>query len=393
MVRKKLNSAGVAHIFVLAIVVVSVAIGGAYYVIASHADTATKPKGNPNTIRVASYNVLGAGYPQAPPHDNKFGVNTLVRAHLAADTMISSNVDIVGVQELDTVDNQFGKVKDRMTGNGYRALPTNAKASGRAGQRAIFWKTDRFTAVKTGTIAFPYQDAPYNKKTKKFQLNDKLNWVLLKDTKTEDQLYVVSAHLVARNNKECRYKCNPPGTPGGTDAGGAQKRKAAADILADWVKQRKATHPVILVGDFNSPFSLKSTEKGVISRDEIPYCRLTRAVNGAAIIRNAWDTYTGRSGHCPYNTDKPIIDHVYATQRFAVTRWVRPYNLVTNKASDHRPLIVDLLLSKNSKSNLTSENGGDADYQDDSFNLGDASNQALLDQNVYSDDNIDNYTD
>ncbi|MBP9852537.1 MAG: hypothetical protein QG629_119 [Patescibacteria group bacterium] len=59
-------------------------------------------------IKVASLNVLGAGYPQAPIFNRAYDTTDRNRAQQAADKFSTLRMDVVGVQELDSYKAQFG---------------------------------------------------------------------------------------------------------------------------------------------------------------------------------------------------------------------------------------------------------------------------------------------
>jgi hypothetical protein len=204
--------------------------------------------------------------------------------------------------------------------------------------RAIFWKQNRFDLVDTGSLSYPYQDAP-RKANGDFEMNDRAPWVLLQDKDNPKvKFYVLNMHMIAYNNDRCRWNCNPPNERGGSDTAGDQKRKVTAQRLRDWIAEKKKKYPVMVTGDMNSGFTLRKqndnrTRSVVDRKTGLPYCVLTEG----GVIRNTRDAALNRTGPCPTTSEKEwLIDHVYTTQAFTVVNWARVTSNVAAKASDHR---------------------------------------------------------
>lgn len=352
--RSKLNSRDFTRPFLIFILVISLFAGIGSYLITN--SKAADPH-TPFKYKVASYNVLGAGANAAPDFNRKHNTNTRERMKNAA--IVMRGFDVVGVQELDYykeprfTKNQFEMFKEELQTT-YNMYPKNSPVSSKRSLnfdkeslRAIFWKQNRFNLINTGSIAYPYQDAP-RKANGEFQLNDRAPWVLLEDKDDPRvKFYVVNMHMIAYNNDRCRWDCNPPNERGGSDTAGDQKRKEAAQILRKWIIEAKKKHPVIVTGDMNSSFTLRkardSRPRPVVDRQSgLPYCILT----GGGVIRNTRDAALNRTGQCPTNNEKEwFIDHIYATQAFQVVNWNRFSNANTDKASDHRPVSAVLTVT------------------------------------------------
>jgi endonuclease/exonuclease/phosphatase family metal-dependent hydrolase len=350
----KLTRKHLTHPLLIAALVISLFAGIGSYIVTNSkaADTHT-----PFQYKVASYNLLGAGAIAAPDFDKAHHVNT--RDRMKNATSLMRNFDIVGVQELDYYKegrfdkNQFEMFKDELqsTYNMYpKTSPVSTKKTlnfDKESMRAIFWKQDRFDLVDKGSIAYPYQDAP-RKANGGFELNDRAPWVLLQDKDNPAvKFYFVNMHMIAYNTSNCRWDCNPPNEKGGSDSAGDQKRKEAAQILRDWIKEKKQKYPVLLTGDFNSSFTLRKDNdnrgRSVVERSTgLPYCVLTND----GVIRNTRDVYLNRAGSCPTNNPKEwFIDHVYATQEFNVENWAKLTSNIAAKASDHRPTYARVTLT------------------------------------------------
>lgn len=315
------------------LVIICFAIIASILIAQSNAATSTSKL----DLKIATYNVLGSGYKQAAPFNTKHATSNAQRVVDVADTIKNRSIDILGTQELDGAQDQFGKLQNALPG--YTSHPTAIDSDTRMHQRAVFWKTNKFTIMAKGNLAYPFQDAPY------LEARDKAPWVLLKDKNTGVQTYVISIHLIAGNDDDCRYDCNPPYEAGYSDKGGAQKRQRAAELLRDWARAKKDNYPVVVLGDFNSRFTIRPIKDAAITRSELPYCILTADYRSLPLLRNAYDVAAGRSGQCPYTGDEALIDHIYLTQKFKVTNIARPSNINTLAASDHMPLIVSVSVS------------------------------------------------
>lgn len=369
--RSKLNSKDFARPFLIFVLVISLFAGiGSYIVVNSEAaDPHT-----PFKYKVATYNVLGSGANAAPEFNRNHHTNT--RERMINATTVMRNFDIVGVQELDYYKerqfnkNQFEMFKEELQET-YNMYPKNSPVSNqrslgfdKESMRAIFWKQTRFDLVNTGSISYPYQNAP-RKTNGGFELNDNAPWVLLQDKDNPKvKFYVVNIHMIAFNNDRCRWDCNPPNERGGSDAAGDQKRKEAAQILRHWIIEKKKQYPVIVTGDFNSSFTLRkhNDNRGrpaVERATGLPYCVLT----DGGVTRNTRDAWLNRKGACPTGNDREwFIDHVYATQSFKIEKWAKFTSDHAANASDHRPIFSVMTIIPPTQTQATTSEP--ADYTD-----------------------------
>ena len=358
-----------AHPILIAVLVISlVASVGSYLLVTSKAaDTHT-----PFKYKIATYNVLGAGANAAPDFNKAHHVNT--RDRMKNATSIMRGFDIIGVQELDYYKesrfqlNQFEMFKQELIEE-YNMYPKNSPVSNKRSlgfdkesMRAIFWKQNRFDLVETGSLAYPYQDAP-RKANGDFEMNDRAPWVLLQDKDNPKvKFYVLNMHMIAYNTDRCRWNCNPPNERGGSDSAGDQKRKVTAQRLRDWIAEKKKKYPVMVTGDMNSGFTLRKQNdnraRSVVDRKSgLPYCVLTEG----GVIRNTRDAALNRTGPCPTTSEKEwLIDHVYATQAFTVVNWARVTSKIASKASDHRAAYAVVTINPPTTSSVTDP----ADYTD-----------------------------
>lgn len=328
------------HSHALQLLVVAVVVGsvGAYIVTRSHAATTYAQ------VKVASYNVLGTGAKAAPAFNGKFNQTNAQRSVKVVQVIKDAGYDIVGVQELDAynVDStytMFTYVKNRLPT--YTFYPSSNQ-SDRSSQRAIIYKTNKFTRISQGILKYPWQNAPLMNGA--FQKNDGAPWVLLRDNATNKRFYVINVHMIAMNNGNCTYGCNPPGTTGGTDEGGAQKRAHTARLIRDWVADHDNTYPVIVTGDMNSTFATRNIFDDYLrgDRSRLPYCLLT----AGSLVDHVSDVYSRRSGQCP-RTTKGAIDHIYIS-----SPRIRVYGQPSQRtaapapsASDHYPFQSVLRIS------------------------------------------------
>lgn len=291
---------------------------GTYMLVVSQAATDDK-------IRIATYNILGSNHVDA---GNQLG--TVNERATRAAAIIKGNagvaeVHIVGMQELRS--DQYALFKEKMPG--YSTYPANNPS-----QKTIFWKTKRFTKLDSGKVDYPgYGDD-------NLDASSPALWVQLRDEQTGKRFFVLNHHAVAWNESP------------GSDKGGAQKREKTAKIIASWVS--KQTLPVVVLGDMNSATYIrdfgvnyfKRTKDDAIAgnRDRLPYCILTQNSN----LRYSRDLARGITGKCP-TKDDGLIDSIYLTKGdFTVTGWNRVTNATAKSASDHRPIIVGVIINSTS---------------------------------------------
>ena len=110
--------------------------------------------------------------------------------------------------------------------------------------------------------------------------------------------------------------------------GGRERQKQADELLSEkWIGKKSSEEPLILCGDFNLPPRSR------------PYRSITQR------LRDVQGTF-GKPG--PYNTFttfRPFtrIDHIFVSPHFVTKNVIVPRNDLTRVASDHLPLIADLV--------------------------------------------------
>jgi endonuclease/exonuclease/phosphatase family metal-dependent hydrolase len=108
----------------------------------------------------------------------------------------------------------------------------------------------------------------------------------------------------------------------------AEQRAQVKVLLGpDWLGHPNCRDPVVLLGDFN------------LWRGTRPYRRITRTMQDA-------QRQTGRTPRATYPSYRPFlrIDHVFTRGAVEVAGVDVPATPLTRLASDHLPLVVDLLI-------------------------------------------------
>ena len=233
------------------------------------------------------------------------------RAPLVSDLIRFHDFDILGTQE--GFINQLNDIKTALP---FYAMYGEGRDGGTAGEHsAIFYKTEKFELLNKGD--FWLSETPEKpsmgwdgKCCKRIA-----SWVYLKDKTTKKTFYVFNAHY---------------------DHEGQVARRESSKLMLIKIKEIAGKTPTILMGDFNGNHSsepyqilanseqLKDTYKAV----EFPYAN-----------NNSFNGFGKRM------VGTNIIDHVFVTSQFHVSKWgILTDSFQGKYPSDHFPVLVALEL-------------------------------------------------
>lgn len=232
------------------------------------------------------------------------------RAPVVASLIRFHDFDVFGTQEGFT--NQLEDLRKALPAyTYYGAGRDDGKDQGE--HSAIFFKKDRFKLVKKGDFWLSQTPDKPSKGWDATCCNRICSWVQLQDNQTKKKFFVFNVHY---------------------DHQGVVARKESSKLILERIKKIAAKDPVILTGDFNGDHEsewyqtvahsniLKDTYRQV----EHPYA------NSSSF--NDWGRANDRS---------EIIDHVFTTEQFTVSKWGLLTDTYHGKyPSDHFPVLVRL---------------------------------------------------
>lgn len=309
------------------------------------------------TFRVATYNILGAHFTDAGSPiclgmtgdacSSLRGRNTMavIRGRAGFEAF-----DIVGVQEMER--EQFIQIGQGLSGVDpayrdeslkYDRHPQVVDANYLTDNiddfaRTIYWRRDRFDRVTSGRITYPTNDGTNVGVSRPSYAP----WVQLRSRRTGRAFFVLNHHAAVTTVNQYRSTAS------------ALFREQTARIVTAWATdiQNRMHVPVIIMGDFNSTFVLRSTPPHdddiayAGNRARLPYCVMT----ASGVLANAQDAVAGLSGPCPTLVGA-AVDHLYVTDDLHVEALVRvvkgnpattpPTDLLSH-ASDHAPVYADI---------------------------------------------------
>lgn len=271
--------------------------------------------------RVASINILrDTMYSETEKicGDRSVANCTNYRMTNAAKFASTQAIDIFGVQELRP---PMYPVLMNKLGSNYSSYPASY---GNGSERSIFYNNQKWEAVGGGTIQYPWYQGP-----------SRFPVAQLRNKTTNQTVFVYNTHTVSSTY-------TPNSEVMGVTGYWAKRKKTAELIMADIKTRVTGDAKVIVTGDFNSNYTLKTggRDKGASTRNDLPYCVLTAGTT----LANTFDIYNSRTGKCP-SSGGPI-DHVYASGDSEVTSWKAVSGGLVADFSDHRSVIVtDITLS------------------------------------------------
>ncbi len=258
-------------------------------------------KGKSYTIRVMTYNIRRKGKEKQP-------VNLWINRKPQVQAILDAyKPDIIGFQEV--VEDQLDDLETMLPGYRWIGQGRGKSWGGLGGNEftPLFYNSKKFELIEGAT--FPIVEWKWYAQKRTGSLPRIATRARLKNKRNGKEMYVYNTHL---DNKYHTARLN-----------------GAAGIYDDML-QRTGGLPVILMGDFNTPFIPDM-------RQALPGFRASkkRAKNmqGDSYTRTGWN-----------NEELKHIDHilvddgVYDVLLYKVIESKQPY------PSDHRPVVVDLIL-------------------------------------------------
>lgn len=180
---------------------------------------------------------------------------------------------------------------------------------------AIFFKTDLFELLKKGDFWLSQTPDKPSLGWDAKCCNRVCSWVYLRHKQSGKKFYFFNAHF---------------------DHEGVQARKESSKLVVQKIKEVTANEPVIFAGDLNgsqeSEWYLTLGNSGVLS-DTYKAVKFPYANNGS------FNGFRGTRGRME------IIDHIFTSKQFAVTRWAVLTDTYHGKyPSDHFPVMAKLKL-------------------------------------------------
>jgi endonuclease/exonuclease/phosphatase family metal-dependent hydrolase len=220
--------------------------------------------------------------------------------------------DLIGLQEMHT-NNDIAHI---VPPEQYTLLSYHLK-NFEYGDSALLFKSTRFEMLDSGQIWLsPDTDLPLSLGFKQFAMIRYANWAMLREKATGFTFVFVNTHF--DNNPENKEK--------------------SADLFHDRFVNLATTHPLIVVGDFNSK---ATTER---------YHRLLGSSDSQPFLINAYDLDTSPKTELNSNPNE-LIDHILTGGpcKIAAHDWqVDKTPLTTGQPlSDHDPVMAVLQFSHN----------------------------------------------
>lgn len=266
-------------------------------------NTGTYAGGN---VRVTSFNVLGASHSRG---DYK------ARMDKSINVIKDNQLEIVGMQEFQPPQRSYFKSK---VGDTYKMYP-NTK--GNDAVNAIVWDTNSYKLVSSGMMP-----------NLKYFRGSKLHapWVLLENKSSGQRIYYLNTHDPANSN----------GPAEALRLHNAEQHR----VFIEKLKEKNV--PVILTGDFNSPYIHGGGgPNGALNgqNKNLTYCVLTKG----NFMANAYDKHTKRPVKCPNKADPKkagVVDHIYISPELNVSDFFLKAKGKSNNGGDHPTIIADVAI-------------------------------------------------
>jgi len=259
--------------------------------------------GHARQLTVGTYNVR---------YDNPRDTGNLWvdRAPVVAALLRFHDFDVFGTQE--ALKNQLDDIS--------KALPQYARyGKGRDDGKekgehsAIFYKKDRFKLLDKGDFWLSETPGKPSLGWDATCCNRIASWVCLQDLNTKEKFYFFNAHY---------------------DHQGVQARQESSKLILRKIREIAGKEPVILTGDFNGGHASEWYQ----------------AVANSGLLRDTYkETAHPYANNASFNgfeqqpTGNEIIDHVFVTDSFRVSRWGILTDTYHGKfPSDHFPVLVEL---------------------------------------------------
>jgi endonuclease/exonuclease/phosphatase family metal-dependent hydrolase len=239
---------------------------------------------------VSSFNVLGSSHTRGKGARRGFAPGA-TRAGYAAGLIAAHDVDIVGLQELQS--DQMRTLTSRLPGYGIFPGPS---MSWREAENSIMWRSDKWYPVQSSTIAIPYFRGSVRQ----------MPYIRLRNAETGTDIWVANFH-------------NPANTPRwGNNARWRAEATRRQIALANELQSRTKL-PVVFTGDFND-------------RAEY-FCPL--------VAQTALESPNGGSSQNGFCSPPPApqIDWIFATPEIKWTSYSVDRGPLVGRTSDH-PMIL-----------------------------------------------------
>lgn len=234
------------------------------------------------------------------------------RVALVTDLIRFHDFDILGTQE--GFANQLQDVRKALP---YYAVYGNGRNDGKDGgeHSAIFYKSAKFELLKQGD--FWLSETPEKpsigwdgKCCKRIA-----SWIYIKDKKSKKSFYVFNAHY---------------------DHEGQIARRESSKLILQKIKEIAGNSPAILMGDFNGNHSSEPYQVLENSKE------LTDTYN---MVEYPYANNNSFNGFGKQLIGTNIIDHVFVTPQFNVSKWGLLSDTFQGKyPSDHCPILVKMKL-------------------------------------------------
>lgn len=279
------------------------------YMATANPNNCIAPTASAPTVRVASFNILGASH-TTDPTDPRYQIGQYPSRLAAAYRVISGQkIDVVGVQEMQGVQRTLFLSS---YGGTYGIYPTDGTTE--ASENSIIWNKSRFSLVSGITV-------PYHFNLQNPSSMSSFPIVLLKDSKTGNIVAFGNIHLPA----------------GGSDTTAPAVRYQDSQIVRtaeqSWIDQG---YPIIFTGDYNSQSDIRSNEVAFAgtNRYKIPYCYIGQT----ASMAHTYDLLFKRNkadGTCPPDNVLIKVDQVWANTDSVVKNYNPFQSVDTKAATDH----------------------------------------------------------
>jgi endonuclease/exonuclease/phosphatase family metal-dependent hydrolase len=256
-------------------------------------------------LKIASYNIR---------FDNPRDTGNLWadRASFVANLIRYHDFDVFGTQE-----GFKSQLLDIQTALPYYTYAGVGRDDGqeKGEHTAIFFKPERFNLLQKGDFWLSETPEKPSKGWDGKCCNRICSWIYLQDKKTKKKFYVFNAHF---------------------DHEGIQARNESSKLVLQKIKEIAKNEPVILTGDLNGnhnsdwykAIATSGLVKDTYSQVKHPY------VNNSSF-----------NGFTKPSSTTGIIDHIFTTPHFQVTRWGLLTDTYQGKyPSDHFPVVADVVL-------------------------------------------------
>jgi endonuclease/exonuclease/phosphatase family metal-dependent hydrolase len=262
-----------------------------------------------SSLNVMTYNIR---------YDNEGdGVNRWSnRKDVAAQIILNEDIDIVGMQEV--LNNQLNDLKARLTG--YNSIGVGRNGGTNGEYSPIFYKTDRFTVISSGTFWLSETPDVVGSKGWDGAHPRIATWAVLEDRANQSRLLVVNTHI--------------------DHQGSTAQQEGVKLIMSRIGTMRQNTLPVLLTGDFN----MTPTNANIV------YITNPSTPNHLLHTKTLARVTSGPEGtvHSFGATPEPqrnFIDYIFVSEQTEVlSHSVLPDILNNIYLSDHAPVVAKIKL-------------------------------------------------